>query len=120
MAVKIQQMFTIYTTYISASDWTMYPFSTQNQKDYENLLSVYMDAVFFPQLRELDFRFVCSVLYACQNEGFDYLTDSQVSNFANPDIFSLSILQIPPPSHIVPHPANHMLQGLSSLFYCIQ
>ncbi|XP_021354129.1 presequence protease, mitochondrial-like isoform X2 [Mizuhopecten yessoensis] len=40
---------------MTASDWTLYPFSTQNQKDYENLMSVYLDAVFFPQLRELDF-----------------------------------------------------------------
>lgn len=40
---------------MTASDWTMYPFSSQNQKDFENLLSVYLDAVFFPQLRELDF-----------------------------------------------------------------
>lgn len=36
----------------------MYPFSTQNRKDYNNLLSVYLDAVFYPQLRELDFRCV--------------------------------------------------------------
>jgi hypothetical protein len=28
-----------------ASDWTMYAFSTQNQKDYFNLLSVYLDAI---------------------------------------------------------------------------
>lgn len=41
---------------MTASDWTTYPFSTQNQKDYENLMSVYLDAVFYPQLRELDFR----------------------------------------------------------------
>ena len=33
----------------------MYPFSTQNGTDYANLLSVYLDAVFFPNLRELDF-----------------------------------------------------------------
>ena len=39
-----------------ANDWTMYPFSTQNSTDYKNLLSVYMDCVFFPKLRELDFR----------------------------------------------------------------
>lgn len=38
-----------------ASDYTMYPFSTQNSKDFQNLLSVYLDAVFFPCLRELDF-----------------------------------------------------------------
>jgi len=39
----------------SASDWTMYPFSTQNYQDYRNLMSVYLDAVFFPLLRHLDF-----------------------------------------------------------------
>jgi len=38
-----------------ASDWTMYPFSTQNYQDYQNLMSVYLDAVFFPLLRHLDF-----------------------------------------------------------------
>uniref|UniRef100_A0A4X2MBK3 Presequence protease, mitochondrial n=1 Tax=Vombatus ursinus TaxID=29139 RepID=A0A4X2MBK3_VOMUR len=39
----------------TASDYTLYPFSTQNSKDFQNLLSVYLDAVFFPCLRELDF-----------------------------------------------------------------
>lgn len=40
----------------TASDFTMYPFSTQNAQDFENLLSVYLDAAFFPHLREQDFR----------------------------------------------------------------
>ncbi|XP_041805663.1 presequence protease, mitochondrial [Chelmon rostratus] len=40
----------------TASDYTMYPFLTQNGKDFQNLLSVYLDAVFFPCLREQDFR----------------------------------------------------------------
>ncbi|KAM6989396.1 presequence protease, mitochondrial [Tautogolabrus adspersus] len=39
----------------TASDYTMYPFSTQNGKDFQNLLSVYLDAAFFPCLREQDF-----------------------------------------------------------------
>ncbi|XP_047599401.1 presequence protease, mitochondrial isoform X1 [Lutra lutra] len=39
----------------TASDYTLYPFSTQNPKDFQNLLSVYLDATFFPCLRELDF-----------------------------------------------------------------
>ncbi|XP_062981703.1 presequence protease, mitochondrial [Elgaria multicarinata webbii] len=39
----------------TASDYTLYPFSTQNTKDFQNLLSVYLDAVFFPCLRHLDF-----------------------------------------------------------------
>eukprot|EP00123_Amoebidium_parasiticum_P018496 comp24222_c3_seq1/m.44621 comp24222_c3_seq1/g.44621 ORF comp24222_c3_seq1/g.44621 comp24222_c3_seq1/m.44621 type:complete len:1016 (-) comp24222_c3_seq1:414-3461(-) len=40
----------------TASDYTMYPFSTQNAKDFKNLLSVYLDAAFFPNLKELDFK----------------------------------------------------------------
>ena len=40
----------------TASDWTMYPFSTQNPKDYYNLMDVYLDAAFFPRLDELSFK----------------------------------------------------------------
>ena len=39
----------------TASDWTMYPFSTQNRKDYYNLMDVYLDAVFYPRLDRLSF-----------------------------------------------------------------
>ena len=40
----------------TASDWTMYPFATQNRRDYDNLMDVYLDAVFFPRLEELSFK----------------------------------------------------------------
>jgi Zn-dependent M16 (insulinase) family peptidase len=40
----------------TASDWTMYPFSTQNPKDFFNLMNVYLDAAFFPKLEELSFK----------------------------------------------------------------
>ena len=40
----------------TASDWTMYPFSTQNTKDFYNLMGVYLDATFFPRLEELSFK----------------------------------------------------------------
>ncbi|HSO62467.1 MAG TPA: insulinase family protein [Desulfobacterales bacterium] len=40
----------------TASDWTMYPFSTQNRKDFYNLLDVYLDAAFFPRLEEVSFK----------------------------------------------------------------
>ena len=40
----------------TASDWTMYPFATQNAKDYYNLMDVYLDAAFFPKLDELSFK----------------------------------------------------------------
>ncbi|MDT8446453.1 MAG: insulinase family protein [bacterium] len=39
----------------TASDWTMYPFSTQNAKDFDNLLGIYLDAAFFPLLSRLNF-----------------------------------------------------------------
>lgn len=41
---------------MTGPDFTAYPFSTQNRKDFENLLSVYTDAVFFPRLKAVDFR----------------------------------------------------------------
>jgi hypothetical protein len=40
----------------TASDWTMYPFATQNRKDYYNLMDVYLDAAFFPVIDELSFK----------------------------------------------------------------
>ncbi len=39
----------------TSSDWTAYPFATQNKKDFGNLLEVYLDAVFFSRLDKLDF-----------------------------------------------------------------
>jgi Zn-dependent M16 (insulinase) family peptidase len=39
----------------TSSDWTAYPFASQNKKDFNNLLDVYLDAVFFSRLHELDF-----------------------------------------------------------------
>ena len=40
---------------LTASDWTMYPYATQNRKDYYNLMSVYLDSVFHPRLDRLSF-----------------------------------------------------------------
>ena len=40
----------------TASDWTMYPFCTQNKKDFYNLLDVYLDASFYPNIDRLSFR----------------------------------------------------------------
>ncbi len=40
----------------TASDWTMYPFCTQNHKDFYNLMDIYLDAAFFPILSELNFK----------------------------------------------------------------
>ncbi|UTW49911.1 insulinase family protein [Bacterioplanoides sp. SCSIO 12839] len=40
---------------MTSSDWTAYPFASQNLKDFNNLLDVYLDAVFFSRLDPLDF-----------------------------------------------------------------
>ncbi len=39
----------------TGADWTAYPFASQNRKDFDNLLAVYLDAAFFPLLDPLDF-----------------------------------------------------------------
>ncbi len=40
---------------LTSSDWTAYPFASCNKKDFDNLLSVYLDATFFSRLDPLDF-----------------------------------------------------------------
>ena len=40
----------------TSADWTMYPFSSRNEKDFINLLDVYLDATFFPRLSEDSFK----------------------------------------------------------------
>lgn len=40
---------------LTSSDWTAYPFASTNRKDFDNLLQVYLDAVFFSRLDRLDF-----------------------------------------------------------------
>lgn len=40
---------------MTGPDYTLYPFSTCNRQDYYNLMSVYLDSVFHPLLREQDF-----------------------------------------------------------------
>ncbi len=51
----IKRSLSTFMNALTADDWTMYPFSSRNRKDYYNLMDVYLDAVFFPNLRELDF-----------------------------------------------------------------
>jgi Zn-dependent M16 (insulinase) family peptidase len=40
----------------TSSDHTSYPFATTNKQDFQNLLSVYLDATLHPLLKEEDFR----------------------------------------------------------------
>ncbi|TGG95684.1 peptidase M16 [Natronospirillum operosum] len=39
----------------TSSDWTAYPFASENDRDFFNLLDVYLDSVFFSNLDPLDF-----------------------------------------------------------------
>ena len=52
----IKRSLSTFMNAFTASDWTMYPFSTQNRKDYYNLMDVYLDAAFFPNIDSLSFK----------------------------------------------------------------
>jgi len=39
----------------TSNDWTAYPFASPNKKDFYNLMSVYLDAAFFPKISKLNF-----------------------------------------------------------------
>jgi Zn-dependent M16 (insulinase) family peptidase len=53
--MMIRRSLNTFMNAFTANDWTAYPFATQNRKDFDNLLRVYLDAVFFPNLDPLDF-----------------------------------------------------------------
>ncbi|MEM7251645.1 MAG: insulinase family protein [Pseudomonadota bacterium] len=53
--MMIRRSLNTFMNAFTASDWTAYPFATQNAKDFDNLLRVYIDAVFYPRLDRLDF-----------------------------------------------------------------
>jgi len=54
--MMIRRSLNTFMNAFTSSDWTAYPFASQNKKDFNNLLDVYLDAVFFSRLDELDFR----------------------------------------------------------------
>lgn len=53
--MMIRRSLNTFMNAFTSSDWTAYPFASQNRKDFFNLLDVYLDAVFFSRLHELDF-----------------------------------------------------------------
>lgn len=53
--MMIRRSLNTFMNAFTSSDWTAYPFASQNRKDFYNLLDVYLDAVFFSRLHELDF-----------------------------------------------------------------
>ncbi|GAA5524525.1 hypothetical protein Maes01_01082 [Microbulbifer aestuariivivens] len=53
--MMIRRSLNTFMNAFTSSDWTAYPFASQNRKDFANLLDVYLDAVFFAKLDPLDF-----------------------------------------------------------------
>ena len=53
--MMIRRSLNTFMNAFTSSDWTAYPFASQNRKDFDNLLKVYLDAVFFARLDPLDF-----------------------------------------------------------------
>jgi Zn-dependent M16 (insulinase) family peptidase len=53
--MMIRRSLNTFMNAFTSSDWTAYPFASQNKKDFNNLLDVYLDAAFFSRLHELDF-----------------------------------------------------------------
>eukprot|EP01084_Bolivina_argentea_P027584 51264_1 len=91
---------------MTSADWTCYPFATQNEQDYHNLLSVYLDSVFFPNLNELDFM--------QEGHRFEYENDELVykgvvynemkGNMSDPnDIFAYNIQKNLFPNNLYQH-----------------
>lgn len=53
--MMIRRSLNTFMNAFTSSDWTAYPFASKNKKDFNNLMDVYLDAVFFTRLDELDF-----------------------------------------------------------------
>ena len=53
--MMIRRSLNTFMNAFTSNDWTAYPFASKNRKDFNNLLDVYLDAVFFSRLDELDF-----------------------------------------------------------------
>ncbi|MCB1647762.1 MAG: insulinase family protein, partial [Pseudomonadales bacterium] len=53
--LMIRRSLNTFMNAFTSSDYTAYPFASQNRKDFNNLLGIYLDAVFFPRLDPLDF-----------------------------------------------------------------
>ncbi len=58
-----------YANALTYTDKTAYPFSSQNDKDFDNLMNVYMDAVFAPKIVQDEKLF--------QREGWGYEIDAK-------------------------------------------
>ena len=70
--MMIRRSLNTFMNAFTSSDWTAYPFASQNRKDFNNLMDVYLDAVFFSRLDELDF--------AQEGHRFEFATADDASS----------------------------------------
>ena len=64
-------------TYLNAltyADKTMYPVASRNEKDFSNMIDVYLDAVFFPRIYEKKQIFM--------QEGWHYVLENETSDLS--------------------------------------
>lgn len=54
-----KRSFSTYMNAMTANQWTSFPFSTINKQDYFNILDVYLDSCFHPQLNAVNFMSEC-------------------------------------------------------------
>ncbi|MGH4123958.1 MAG: insulinase family protein [Clostridium sp.] len=64
-----KQSLNTYINALTGTDFTMYPVASKNEKDFNNLMSVYLDAVFYPNITK-DPRIL-------KQEGWHYEVDSK-------------------------------------------
>jgi Zn-dependent M16 (insulinase) family peptidase len=53
--LMIRRSLNTFMNAFTSSDYTAFPFASQNKQDFNNLLDIYLDAVFFSRLDPLDF-----------------------------------------------------------------
>lgn len=63
-----KRSFSTFMNALTASQWTAFPFSTINKKDYFNCLDVYLDSVFHPKLSAINFMSECFHLEFEEND----------------------------------------------------
>ena len=97
---------------MTSADWTCYPFATQNEQDYHNLISVYLDSVFFPNLNPLDFmqeghRFEFEDMKDYENTDLQYkgvVYNEMKGNMSDPnDIFAYNLQKNLFPDNLYQH-----------------
>lgn len=77
-----------YMNAFTASDHTQYLFSSKNQKDFENIMKIYLDAVYLPILRSIDFD---QEAYRINNSSIDGVVFNEMKGAFDNPIFHIAM-----------------------------